>query len=201
MEWKYSSVGVRSLAIGLTHLKCEKDALATMQPATRFALANPMSTKWHALANPMSTKWHDGFIVVDAAEAVQRLEGNEGVEALNYAAVKQSIGPIMSPFLSVTLTLFGASPDSILKRMDMSLRSLMLNVSAEWKSTGPNSGLLVVTHPDPVHDVSWWCWKGSLRFVYEMCGKTGDIVRSRVGATDCNMVFDCSWKPAERAPA
>ena len=91
MEWKYSSVGVRSLAIGLAHLKCEKEALATMQPATRFALANPMSTRWH-----------DGFIVVDAAEAVQRLEGDAGVEALNYAAVKQSIGPIMMPFMSVT---------------------------------------------------------------------------------------------------
>lgn len=183
MEWKYSSVGVRSLAVGIASLSCGKEALAAVQPETRFALANPMSAKWH-----------DGQVVIDSAECVKRLAGDEGVETMNFAAVKQSLGPLMSPFLSITLTLFGATPDSILKRTNNSLRSVILNVETEWQVTGPHSGLLVTKYPDAVVDVSWSCWKGAIRFVYELCGATGEIVRRREGATDRSLLFDCSWK-------
>ena len=182
MNWKYSSVGVRSLAVGIASLSCAREALAAMQPETRFALANPMSARWH-----------DGFVVIDSANCAQRFAGDEGVETMNFVAVKQSLGPLMAPFLSITLTLFGASPDSILKRTNNSLRSVMLNVETEWKTTGADSGLLVTRYPDVVDDVSWPCWKGAIRFVYELCGVEGDIVRRREGATDRTLLF-CSEK-------
>lgn len=141
----------------------------------------------------MSARWHDGQVVIDSAECVQRLEGDEGVENMNFAAVKQSLGPLMAPFLSITLTLFGASPDSILKRTNNSLRSVMLNVETQWQVTGPSSGVLVVKYPDLVGDVSWSCWKGAIRFVYELCGATGEILRRTEGATDRTLLCDCTW--------
>jgi hypothetical protein len=182
MEWKYSAMGVRSLAVGVSSLKCATDAFAAMKPETRAALESPSSTNWH-----------DGMVVIDAAEAVLRLAGEAGVEEMNYTAVKRSLGPVMAPFLRVTLALFGASPDSIIKRMNDSLGAVMRGVRSEWQPSGPKSGRIIITHPDDVRDVSWPCWKGSLRFTYDLCGVKGEIQPRRDAATPRTLVFDCTW--------
>lgn len=182
MEWKYSGMGIRSLAVGVASLPCGKDALAAMKPETRAALTDPSSASWH-----------DGSVVIDAAEAVQRLAGDAGVETMNYEAVKRSLGPIMAPFLKVTLALFGASPDTIIKRMNDSLGTVMKGVRSEWVPSGPKRGRVIITHPDDVKEVSWACWQGSLRFTYDLCGVKGDITPHRESATARTLAFDCSW--------
>jgi hypothetical protein len=183
MEWKYSSMGVRSLAVGVASLPCAKEALAAMKPETRGALENPSSANWH-----------DGMVVIDASEAVHRFAGDAGVEAMNFTAVKQSLGPIIAPFLKVTLALFGASPDALIKRMNDSIGTVMKGVRTEWQPTGPKAGRLVITHPDDVRDVSWPCWKGSLGFVFDLCGVTGEVKPVREASSIRTLVFDCSWK-------
>lgn len=154
-----------------------------MKPSTR-----------QALDRPSAERWHDGAVVIDAAEAVHRLAGDAGVEAMNAAAVKQSLGPILAPFLKVTIALFGGAPDSILKRMNDSLRNVMDGVRSEWSSTGPKSGRLVISYPDEVMPVAWPCWKGSLSYIYELCGTEGVVVAQADAATSRTIVFDCSWK-------
>ena len=182
MEWKYSSMGMRSLAVGVASLPCAKDALAAMKAETRAALENPSSTSWH-----------DGSIVIDAAEAVHRFAGNEGVEAMNFAALKQSLGPVVAPFLKVTLTLFGGTPDTLIKRMNDSLSTVMKGVRTEWQPTGPRAGRLTITHPDDVRDVSWPCWRGSLRFTFDLCSVKGEATPVREASTVRTLVFDCAW--------
>lgn len=56
MEWKYSALGVRSLAVGIASLPCGKEALATMKPETRAALATPSSVSWHGAVAGGSTR-------------------------------------------------------------------------------------------------------------------------------------------------
>lgn len=182
MEWKYSAMGVRSLAVGVASLPCGKQALEAMKPETRAALTTPSSANWH-----------DGSVVIDAAEAVHTLAGDAGVESMNYQAVKQSLGPIMAPFIKVTLALFGTSPETIIKRMNDSLGTVMKGVRTEWVKSGPKSGRIIITHPDDVKEVSWPCWKGSLRFTYDMCGVKGEINPHRASASTRTLVFDCSW--------
>lgn len=183
MEWKYSTMGIRSLASGVASMPCGKEALASMKPETRAALTNP------SLAS-----WHDGSIVIDAAEAVQRLAGDAGVDAMNYAAVKHSLGPVMAPFMKVTLALFGTSPATLLKRMNDSLGTVMKGVKADWVPATATSGRLTITHPDDVKPVSWPCWQGSLRFTFEMCGAVGTVVPHPELASKRTLIFDCSWK-------
>ena len=182
MEWKYSGMGIRSLAVGIASLPCGTQALAAMRPETRAALAQPSSAKWH-----------DGSIVVDAAEAVRALAGDAGVEAMNYEAVKQSLGPVMAPFLKVTLALFGAWPDTLIKRMNDNLGTVMKGVHTEWVPSGPRSGRIVITHPEDVREISWACWKGSLRFIFDLCRVKGAIEPRRESSTLRTLVFDCSW--------
>lgn len=182
MEWKYSSAGIRSLHVGVSSLPCAAQAFAAMKPETRAALQNPSSASWH-----------DGSVVIDAAEAVERFAGEDGVVAMNETAVKQSLGPLMAPFLKVTLALFGGSPETIIKRMNDSIGTVMKAVTTVWTSTGPKSGRLVITYRDDVRPVSWPCWKGSLRFIYDLCGVTGDITPVKDAASPKQIVFDCRW--------
>ena len=182
MEWKYSSMGLRALAFRLKQLPYAAKALAVMRPETRAAIENPSSTSWH-----------DGMVVLDLLVAVRQFASDEGVEALNYDAVKHSLGPVLAPFLKVTLALFGGSPESIFKRMNDSIGTVMKNVRAEWKPTGPSQGRLTLTYPDDVNDVSYASWKGSLRFVFDLCAVKGVITPRPAEATARSIVFDCSW--------
>lgn len=176
-------MGIRALAHGVSAMPCGAQALATMKPETR-----------HALENPSSASWHDGSVVIDAAEAVQRLAGDRGVEDMNFTAVKQSLGPVLAPFFKVTLSLFGTSPSSLLKRMNDSLGAVMTGVRAEWSATGVTSGRLTITHPDDVKAVSWPCWRGSLRLIFELCGAEGEIIAHPELSSVRTLVFDCHWK-------
>ena len=182
MEWKYSSMGLRALAVGVSSLPCADAAFAAMTPETRAALQNPSSIKWH-----------DGSVVISVAEAVHRFAGDEGVEAMNYAALQRSLGPVMAPFLKVSLALFGAGPDTLLKRMNESLGTVMRGVTTQWQPASPTAGRLVITHPDVVRDVSWPCWKGSLRFIYDLCGVEGSITPMKQSASTKTLAFDCAW--------
>lgn len=183
MEWKYSSIGIRSLAFGIASLPYGSEVKAALNPATRAALDDPNSTKWH-----------DGSVVLEAAEVVKRFGGNEGVEAMNYHAVKRSLGPVMAPFLKVSLALFGASPATLFSRMNENLTPVMRGVTTTWAAADPLSGRLIVTHPDPVLAVSWPCWRGSLRFTFDLCGVKGEIVDRSQPSSDRTLAFDLAWK-------
>ena len=146
-----------------------------------------------ALHEPSSSKWHDGSIVIDLAQAVHQFAGDEGVEAMNYAALKRSLGPVVAPFLKVSLALFGARPDTILKRFNESLGTVMTGVTTQWQPASSTAGRLVITHPDDVREVSWPCWKGSLRFIYDLCGVQGTISPMKELSSTRTLVFDCAW--------
>lgn len=79
------------------------------------------------------------------------------------------------PLTPTLPALFGTSPETIINRRNDSLGPVMKGVRTEWVK----SGRIIITHPDDVKEVSWPCWKGSLRFTYDLCGVKGEI--------------DCSW--------
>lgn len=177
-------MGVRSLSKALEGLPRREELLAAMKPATR-----------EAMNNPSSARWHDGDVVLDSAKAVDALLGREAVEEMSYQAVKKSMGPVMEPFLRVSLALFGTSPSTIYKRMNDSLKTVMQNVTASWAPRDEHSGTLTISHPDDVPEVSWASWKGSLRYVFDLCGaKDGTLVARQDLATPKTLVFECSWK-------
>ncbi|HEY0883208.1 MAG TPA: hypothetical protein VGD87_16850 [Archangium sp.] len=78
----------------------------------------------------------------------------EDGSAGNETAVKQSLGPLMAPLLKVTLALFGGSPETIIKRMNESIGTVMKAVTTVWTPTGTKSGRLVITYRDDVRPVS-----------------------------------------------
>jgi hypothetical protein len=183
MEWKYSSAGMRALAFGVSTMQCHQEALAAMRPETRAALERPQSAPWH-----------DGALVIDAAEAVQRFAGDAGVEDMNYQAVKRSLGPLVAPFVKISLTLFGAQPGTIYARMNENLTTVMKGVRTEWvQAPGAKQGRLTITHPDDIRPIAWPSWTGSLRFTFDLCGVAGTITPVPGAATIRTVVFDASW--------
>jgi hypothetical protein len=183
MDWKYSSMGMRSLSVGIASLPYGARALETMTSDTQSALKNPSTASWH-----------DGSLVLDAAQAVHRLGGDSGVELMNLTAAQKSIGPILAPFVKVSLALFGATPNTTLSRMNESLVTIMKGVRSEWELQSKNAGRLTIFHPDDVVPVSWPCWRGALLFSYELSGSQGDIRAQHSLAKTRTLVFECSWK-------
>lgn len=182
MNWKYSSVGMRSIRYGLETTGRLRDVEAKLQEASRAALEAPHSSAWH-----------DGSVVVDISLAIQSVLGDAAVEQVYYQAIKRSLGPWMEPFLKVMMALTGSKPEAVLARMNQSLKPIMQGVHTEWTQTSPDGGTLVVVHEDEVKPVSFFAWGGSLRYSFDLCGAKGTVTPKMPSPDNKRFTFELSW--------
>lgn len=182
MNWKYSSIGMRSLAAGLEASGRAREVLEQCQPATR-----------DALLNPMANSWHDGSAVVDVSVVMERLLGEAAVDEVYYQAVKRSLGPVMEPFMRVMLIVTGRKPQAVFSRMNSSLAPVMKGVQVLWQQASPTSGVITVQHQDEVAPVSFVAWAGSFRYTFDLIGIPGTITPKRPSPDNREFRFDVSW--------
>lgn len=183
MNFKYSAIGVRSLADGLAAQPYAAQVLDAVAPATRAALDNPRLTRWH-----------DGSVVIDFAETIERLQGAEACELVHFQAVRHSLGPFITPFLRVSLAMGGGSPGFIYAQMNDTLGTVMSGPRIAWEEKTTRSGQLTIFHPDDLAKISWLSWRGSLRFVYFLANVAGELTPRHDLAGPRSLVFDCSWR-------
>lgn len=184
MEWKYSGVGVRSLAAGLATTGRAPEVLARCSPATR-----------EALAHPLLSAWHDGSVVVDVTLALEAELGRAGVEEVYYQAMKRSLGPFLEPFLRILMGFAGAKPGGLLGVMNQALAPLMRGVTTTWTATGADAGLLEVRYAEPIVPASEAAWQGSVRYTFDLTGVTGEVTPKPLAPSLQGFSFEVRWRP------
>lgn len=182
MNWRYSSIGIRSLAAGLEATGRRTEVLALCTAETQ-----------RVLSAPMSSPWHDGSVVVDVSVAMEAVLGEAAVSEVYFWAIKHSLGPVMEPLLKVLLIISGRRPAAVFSRMNGTLSSVMKGVQVKWAPTSERSGVITVLHEDEVKPVSFAAWAGSLRYTFELVGVPGTVNPRRPSPDNREFQFDINW--------
>lgn len=145
------------------------------------------------IASPHSRPWWDGALTLNLVEAVLAVHGPARLEEAGLDTTLTSVGPIITPLLSVIGAIFGLDPSEYFSRIGDLASTSVRNVSFEWQSTSRTTGELRVTYPQgvavpPVEPL----WRGACRFVFETSRVPGEIVSSRI---DGSMItFWLKWR-------
>jgi hypothetical protein len=183
MNWKYSSIGIRSLATSLKKTGRTEKVLERCQPATR-----------EALLKPSSAAWHDGEVIVDMTLAIQAVDGEAGVADVFYQGIKYSLGPFLEPFLRVFITISGQKPENLFSRMDSTLQPVMRGLKTGWQAAGKKAGVITIVHDDVMLPISRVAWASSLRYNFDLSSSLGTVVPRQVSGPSREFLFDASWK-------
>lgn len=142
---------------------------------------------------PYSAKWHDAKALLAVWQAVKELRGVEQVTALNHEIIRDSIGPVLTPVLKLATALSGATPATLLSRLDQLASAASRGSTHVWKAESPTRGTLRITYPAPEPlELIGPIWKGILRVTGDLIGKPAVIeqVTEEGGNT---FVFVISW--------
>lgn len=181
-DFEVSAMNLAGLAKALTARGLIDRVKAEVQPATRAALENPMSARWHP-----------GAVAVDAWEAIIKVDSPAQLEALNLKLTAESFGPIVRPLVKVALALGGSSPANVFARLNDAIRVATRGVTVTWTASSPTSGQVAFEYgramPPVVVEHGW---RGVMRFGEELTGKTFRFERFEA-ASDRRFVFHVSW--------
>lgn len=133
------------------------------------------------IASPHSRSWWDGALTLNLVEAVLTVHGPARLEEAGLDTTTTSVGPIITPLLSVIGAIFGLDPSEYFSRIGDLASTSVRNVSFEWKSTSRSTGELRVAYPrsvsaQPVEPL----WRGACRFIFQTSRVPGEIVSSHI---------------------
>lgn len=128
--------------------------LARLQGEARAALERP---PLHGTWKPAAL--HDQVILAIAQETNRRT-----VRDVAYAVSRDTTGPFSRPLLKTVLSLFGVSPVSLLKHLDTICGLQMRGVHFTYQAETETSGVVTVTHVEPVDPLQFAVWEGVLSF-------------------------------------
>lgn len=144
------------------------------------------------VASPWSRSWWPGDVAEGIAQAVLDVHGPERLERVGFEAVTRSVGPIITPLISVIGAIFGLTPASLFERMaDLSSTSIK-GVSLAWRSTAAVEGLLSLTYPMPITVVHAPLWRGACGYVLETARVEGRVTGSHVSGHTLTLIV--SWR-------
>ena len=163
-KWQASAVQLAALWKQVKARGLEAKVLARVQPATRAALENPWSARWHS-----------GDVLTDVSQSIIDEAGTDAFADLNYDMTRESFGPIVRPLITVALAITGRSPGTGFARVPSGVTSALQNVAVSWKETSPNSGALSFVYPSPIRPETEFAWRGALRALAELAGSPARV--------------------------
>lgn len=130
------------------------------------------------LENPWARRWWPGSAVEAVFVAVRRHAGDERLEAVGQALLKQHMLPGLVPAVSWLLSRSGARPSTLLSRLDLLSGTLLRGVGFEWQAEGTAAGVVRVRYPQPAQDplAVVGVWRGIFEQVFELTRSTGQVV-------------------------
>lgn len=158
-KWNASAVQVSGVWKQVKQRGAEAKVLARLQPATRAAVENPWSTRWHS-----------GDVLIDLSQCIIDELGVDAFMDLNYDMARDSFGAIVRPLIQVALAITGRSPATVFARIPSGVTSALQHVAVDWKSTSSKGGVLSFTYPSPIRPETEFAWRGALRFLSELSG-------------------------------
>jgi hypothetical protein len=148
------------------------------------------------LEAPQAERWWPGRMLAALVTPLEAASGPVAVEQLAFSSVELAVAPIAMPLVKVTMAVFGSTPDSILSRAGQFAATSMRGVELVWRSQKKSeSGELQATYPEPVPTAYADLWRGTLRFVFQLCrvaGTTGDVAIDGAGTV---LRIPAAWRP------
>lgn len=156
-DYEGSVLYVRNWVATLASNGMLADYQAKLPPELAEIVRNPWKRRWYGSAQI------EGLIAAVGEPAL--------IERLSYEMTAKNFGPIITPMLTVALTLVGASPATVFANMDSPLGLALRNAHCRWASKGPTSGTLIVQFPRAPFQFAEAIWRGVARFIFELAKK------------------------------
>jgi hypothetical protein len=159
------------------------------------ALIAPLSDGQRAMIDsPYSRGWWEGGDAERVALATLELHGSARLEEVGLLTTRNSVGPIVTPFISVIGAIFGLRPSTLLERMSELAGTSVRGVAFEWKSTSETTGVLKIVYPPSNAGRTFEpLWRGACRFIFEVSKSSGSITESHVNGSAIALTL--SWDP------
>jgi hypothetical protein len=119
---------------------------------------------------PFHTTWvpaalHDQIVLAIAGEA-----GRQALRDIVYAVVTNATAPVARPLLKTLLAVFGATPVSLLKNLNRISALQVRGIRFTWTAETLRSGVVTVTHCEPVDPLQFAVWEGVFTFAKDIFG-------------------------------
>ena len=142
---------------------------------------------------PMAVSWFPARHVDAILEALLAVGGEEKVEQLGLETTRSSFGRLVRPLLQTLMSLFGASPAVLFKRLDESLPLFVKGASFEYEPGAENEGVLHLRTVGMAPRAFCLQWKGVLRFAFEMASVEGSVNSCELDPDGQGAVFHVAW--------
>ena len=162
-----------------------------LTPAIEAQLPEPQRSM---VAMPWSTRWWEGGTTEGLTAAMLQRHGPALLEEAGFLTTRNSVGPIITPLVSVIGALFGLRPSTLFERIGELAATSIRGVSFGWKSTGPSTGELTIAYPPPFGGTTVApLWQGTCRFIFEMSKTPGQVTATEIDGS--TVTLKVSWEP------
>jgi hypothetical protein len=158
---------VRSMVAVVTEQGLRNAVIGRVSPVAAELLHDP----------PLPTMWIDAQVYNEILQALYEIEGAERLRHLNREAVDRGLSSLLRTTAPGMLRLFGASPETLLSRLDRLGASTSRGVITPYVASGPTSGSLEMEFP-ALRDVpigAFVASGGAIKLVFDICGVSGTI--------------------------
>lgn len=164
-------------------------AVGLLTPEVERRFAEPQRAM---VASAYTRAWWPGDASEQLARAALEVHGAAKLEEAGLLTTRNSVGPIITPLISVIGAIFGLKPATLFERMGDLASTSVRGVAFAWTSTGSTSGTLRVEYPAGLGGTAVEpLWRGACRFVFDTARAKGEIVSSKVEGSV--LLFSLRW--------
>lgn len=164
-------------------------AVGLLTPEVEGRLGAPQR---EMVASAYSRGWWPGDASEQIVRAVLEVHGAAKLEEAGLLTTRNSVGPIITPLISVIGAIFGLKPSSLFERIGDLASTSVRGVDFEWKSTGSTSGTLRVEYPAGMGGATVEpLWRGACRYVFDTARTKGQIASCQVDGSV--LLFTLRW--------
>jgi hypothetical protein len=187
VEHEFSGYTVNGIRKALEKLGFAAEVIAGVSPATR-----------QALANGSTFKFHPGPTMDEVLETLSKLHGVDAVASLMEETTRSSLEGIVAPLARMYLTLKGNEPSVLFERFNDLLRGTTRGITAKWTPTGPRQGRVDFTYVMAVRTSAAHGWRGAVRSMFTFCGAVGEVSVEPASADPKTFSLAVRWATPEK---
>ncbi|MCA2978732.1 MAG: hypothetical protein INH41_27445 [Myxococcaceae bacterium] len=141
---------------------------------------------------PWAQGWWPGRDATGIAQVAFEVHGREKLELTGFETALSSVGPIITPLVSVIGAIFGLTPQALFERMPDLVSTSVRGVALAWTRASPASGTLVVSNAPPELPVLEPLWAGACRYILHTARVEGRVPAGRVEGEQIRFSVDWS---------
>jgi len=162
--------------------------LAKVSPGTRAVWESP----------PRAFSWVPSRHIDELETAFLQVAGEQQTVEMGRVASKNLGTTIVKPVLRMAFTLLGQSPATIFANLDRFFSLVTKGIHFEWTEPRAKGGVLVASFDGPATPrAALLVLQGSLQFVFELCGGSGEVTAPEVladGPEGTRVRYAVSWR-------